>query len=89
LTFTGFVFAGLEEANQGVRAGLDGVGEFLEIFGDVPEIVQEFVDILGVDVEGLIQVAVRSVVLARVRRSSATAWRMSARFSPMRDRYDR
>ena len=30
-------------------------------------------------------VVVRSVVLARVRRSSATAWRMSARFSPMRE----
>jgi hypothetical protein len=54
LTFTGFVFAGVGGANQGVRAGLDGVGEFLEIFGDVPEIVQEFVDILGVDVQGLI-----------------------------------
>ena len=55
MTFTGFVFAWIRGANQGVRAGFNGVGEFPEIFGDVPEIIEELVDILGVDVESLIQ----------------------------------
>lgn len=56
MEFTGFVFAWIGRADERVRPRLDGVGEFLEVFGDVAEIIEEFVDIFGVDVERLIQV---------------------------------
>src|SRR5260370_39655715 len=56
LKFSGFVLAGIGGANQGVGTSLDGGREFLEIFGDVAEIIEELVDIFGVDVERLIQV---------------------------------
>jgi hypothetical protein len=68
LTFTGFVFAGIRGANQCVWARFDGVREFPEIFGDVAEIIEEFVDILGVDVEGLIQMRGQ---VGRVGKSAA------------------
>ena len=56
MTFTRLVFTRVGGANKGVGAGFDGIGEFPEIFGDVAEIIEELVDIFGVNVERLIQV---------------------------------
>src|SRR5262249_23220401 len=43
--------------NQGIRPPLDGIGKFLQVFRDVTEIFQQFVDILGVDIERLVELA--------------------------------
>jgi hypothetical protein len=39
-------------ANERVGARLDRGREFLQVLRNVPEIVEEFVDVLGIDVQG-------------------------------------
>src|SRR5579872_7560252 len=48
------MFARVGGANESVRTLLDGVREFLEVLGDAAEIIEQLVDILGVDVESLV-----------------------------------
>src|SRR5216684_5097318 len=55
LLFSRFVLARIGRANEGVRPGLDGIGKLLQILTNVPQVFEQFVDIVGVDVERLIK----------------------------------
>ncbi len=55
--FTRLVLGGAAGPNQGIRARLDGLGEFLQVLGDVKHVVQELIDIFRVHVERLVELA--------------------------------
>lgn len=49
------MFPRVGRANQRVRAALNRGREFLEVFRDVKQIIEELIDVLGVHVERLVQ----------------------------------
>jgi hypothetical protein len=54
LLLTRFMFPRVGRADQRIRAALNRCCEFLEVFRDMKQIIEEFIDVLGVHVEGLV-----------------------------------
>src|SRR4029077_14967141 len=55
MLFSCFVFTRIARANESVGTGLNGCGEFLQILGNVPHIVEQFVNIFRIDLERLVE----------------------------------
>src|ERR1700730_6984790 len=55
LLFTGLVLVRIRGANQSVRTALDRGRKFPQILANVPHIFEQFVDILGIDLQRLVE----------------------------------